>query len=140
MVQWLRAQDPPCEWDFFSCSYAAEKGHLEVLQWMRAQDPPCPWLDMNMCTYAAENVHMEVLRWLLFETDCYYGEKLITALAERGELELIVWLRAEDPPRDWDASASKVAATQSDLETLQFLRGLHPPCPQFRMRGSSDRF
>jgi hypothetical protein len=52
------------------------------------------------------------LRWLLFETDCYYDEKLITALAEHGELELIVWLRAQDPLCDWDASACSMAATQ----------------------------
>jgi len=43
VLQWLRAQDPPCPWDFRVCYYAAETGHLDVLQWIRAQDPPCDW-------------------------------------------------------------------------------------------------
>ena len=44
-VTWLRAQDPPYEWDSRVCFWAAENGHLEVLQWARAQDPPCPLYD-----------------------------------------------------------------------------------------------
>jgi hypothetical protein len=31
---------------------ACKGGHLEVLQWLRAQDPPCPW-DAGVCKYAA---------------------------------------------------------------------------------------
>ena len=30
-------------WDKETCVFAAFRGRLEVLQWMRAQDPPCPW-------------------------------------------------------------------------------------------------
>ncbi|WZN60135.1 hypothetical protein HKI87_02g16630 [Chloropicon roscoffensis] len=49
-------------WDEETCSWAAQGGHLEVLQWMRAQDPPCPW-DLRVCYYAACNGDLEVLRW-----------------------------------------------------------------------------
>lgn len=42
MLQWLRAQDPPCPWDESVCRGAANGG-LDVLQWLRAQEPPCPW-------------------------------------------------------------------------------------------------
>jgi len=35
---------------------AVARGILDVLQWLRAQDPPCPWDDENVCIYAAEKV------------------------------------------------------------------------------------
>jgi hypothetical protein len=34
MLQWARANG--CPWDEFTCAYAAEGGHLEMLQWARA--------------------------------------------------------------------------------------------------------
>ena len=43
VLQWLRAQNPPCPWSWWTCDAAAGSGHLEVLQWLRAEDPPCPW-------------------------------------------------------------------------------------------------
>ena len=39
----LRAQEPPCPWDEYVCSKAAMNGHLEMLQWLRAQDLPEEW-------------------------------------------------------------------------------------------------
>jgi hypothetical protein len=40
IVQWLRAQDPPCPWDSGAVTAAAENGHLQIVQWLRAQDSP----------------------------------------------------------------------------------------------------
>jgi hypothetical protein len=42
---------------------AASRGGLEVLQWLRAQDPPCPWCEetiaeassMRVSRWAEEN-------------------------------------------------------------------------------------
>jgi len=42
--------------------FAAQNGHLEVLQWLRAQDPPCPW-DSSVCSSAAHKGQLEVLQW-----------------------------------------------------------------------------
>ena len=42
-VKILRAHDPQCPWDEYTCGYAAGGGHLHVLQWARSQDPPCHW-------------------------------------------------------------------------------------------------
>ena len=39
MLQWARANG--CPWDEWTCTYAANGGHLEVLQWLRANR--CPW-------------------------------------------------------------------------------------------------
>jgi len=43
VLQWARAQEPPCPWDADVCTFAATNGHLEVLQWLRAQDLPGDW-------------------------------------------------------------------------------------------------
>jgi len=37
-LQWARERD--CPWDDWTCKYAAEEGHLEVLRW--AIDHGCP--------------------------------------------------------------------------------------------------
>ena len=59
----LRAQDPPCPWDWRTCGYAAGGGRLDVLQWARSQDPPwCPW-DEWTCRCAARGGHLHVLQW-----------------------------------------------------------------------------
>ncbi len=42
-----------------TCSYAAKNGHMQVLQWVRAQSPPCDW-HTNACTYAAQSGHLEL--------------------------------------------------------------------------------
>ena len=63
VLQWLRAQDPPCPWGKYTCANAAKRGHLEVLKWLRAQDPPCPW-DRFTCAGAAASGYLEVLQWL----------------------------------------------------------------------------
>ena len=41
VIKWLRAKG--CPWGEVTSRSAALGGHLEVLQWMQAQDPPCPW-------------------------------------------------------------------------------------------------
>ena len=57
-LQWARANG--CPWNWRTCAYAAENGHLMVLQW--ARENGCPW-DEDTCTRAAENGHLEVLQW-----------------------------------------------------------------------------
>ena len=51
VLQWLRAQDPPCPWDEKICKVAAGKGNINVLQWLRAQDPPCPCNETSLKKY-----------------------------------------------------------------------------------------
>ena len=43
VLQLLRSQDPPCQWNEGACRNAAARGHLGVLRWLRSQQPPCPW-------------------------------------------------------------------------------------------------
>ena len=81
VLQWARAQSPPCDWDTTVCYSAAKNGHLEVLQWARAQSPPCDWTS-DVCSAAAGNGHLEVLQWA----------------------------RAQSPPCDWSSVVCSGAA------------------------------
>jgi hypothetical protein len=65
VLQWLRAQDPPCPWSEKTCDTAAYGGHLNVLQWLRAQDPPCPW-DIKTCLIRSEiiSTNLEIQEWI----------------------------------------------------------------------------
>ena len=58
MLQWTRSQDPPCDWDEYVCSNAAQNGHLFIIQYARAQDPPCDW---DMTVYAEKPLRMVIL-------------------------------------------------------------------------------
>ena len=91
VLQWLRAQDPPCPWDERTCSSAAEGGHLHILQWLRAQDPPCPW-DNWSCARAANGGHLHMLQWL----------------------------RAQDPPCPWDEETFMYAADKDHVHVLDW--------------------
>jgi hypothetical protein len=39
------------------------RGHLAVLQWLRAQDPPCPW-NKQVCQIVARRQEGALLEWL----------------------------------------------------------------------------
>jgi hypothetical protein len=45
-----------------TCTYAAQKGHLEVLQWARTNG--CPW-DEETLTAARKRGHLEVVNWAM---------------------------------------------------------------------------
>ena len=56
---WLRAEE--CPWDMWTCAYAADGGHLEVLKWLR--DKGCP-SKKAVCNAAAGGGPLEVMMWL----------------------------------------------------------------------------
>ena len=43
VLQWARAQDPPCAWDVKVCSNAVRNRRVHVLKWLRDQDIPASW-------------------------------------------------------------------------------------------------
>jgi len=40
VLQWLRAQDPPCPWDQWVVEGAMDYGHHELLEWALAHGAP----------------------------------------------------------------------------------------------------
>ena len=91
MLQWMRAQYPPCPWDSRVCNEAARGGHLEVLRWARSQG--CPW-DGRAPRAAAEGGHLEVLKWLIKKRCPCSKRKCRKAAARGGERarKVLEWL------------------------------------------------
>ncbi len=46
----MGSESAGCEWDSWTCAYAAENGHLACLKW--AREAGCEWdsLDMRICS------------------------------------------------------------------------------------------
>jgi len=64
MLQWARAQEPPCPWSSAVCIAAAQNGNMKMLQWARAQEPPCPW-NWEVWMRAQINGDRKMLEWLM---------------------------------------------------------------------------
>ena len=129
ILQWVRAQNPPCYWDERTCASAAEGGELTTLQWLRAQDPPCPW-DEQTCAMAAKGGHLEILRWAVTQDPpCPWSASTCSNAATGGQFTLLQWLRGQDPPCPWNSWTCANAAAGDHLEMLQWARSQDPPCP-----------
>jgi len=130
VLQWARAQDPPCPWNADVSSGAARNGRLDVLQWARAQDPPCPW-DASVSSGAAQFGHLHVLQWARAQNPpCPWGGALFCiCAASGGHLDVLQWARAQDPPCPWDEWVCRGAAMNGHLHVLQWARAQDPPCP-----------
>jgi len=124
--QWLRAQNPPCDWDSFVCSNAAEKGHLDILKWARAHG--CEW-NADVCTAAAATGQLEVLKWLRSQSPpCSWDTDTVLMAAQNNHLDVLQWARAQSPPAPWNAKTTEAAAEKAHFEVLQWLRTQSPPC------------
>ena len=58
MLQWARANG--CPWDEYTCTNAAQGGHLEMPQWARANG--CPW-DKRTLEWGKYSI--ELLKWAI---------------------------------------------------------------------------
>ncbi|GBF94231.1 hypothetical protein Rsub_06501 [Raphidocelis subcapitata] len=120
VLQWARAQQPPCPWDERTCTAAAQSGHLA---------PPCPW-DERTCAAAAASGHLAVLQWARAQQPpCPWSESTCTEAAAIGHLAVLQWLRAQQPPCPWSEGTCTEAARYGHLAVLQWLRAQQPPCP-----------
>ena len=124
ILQWLRAQTSQttfqttfqtsylfcknyfrpkqCDWDEFTCAYAARNGNLKILQWARDQNPPCPWNELS-CSYAIINGNFSILKWLREQNPpCPWNELTCETAARNGYFSILKWLREQNPQCPWN--------------------------------------
>ena len=74
VLEWLRAQDPPCPWEKNGAAVltACIVGHLEVLKWLRAQAFPSSWATTlySWIEAAAKEGHLEVSARVFLSLSC----------------------------------------------------------------------
>ena len=118
ILQWLRAQDPPCPWDAGMCmTAAASHGKLDILMWLRGQNPPCPWSEQ--CTkLAAELPTPQVLQWL-HAKGCPFGPGTASSASLRKDPSMLKWLHSAGCPLE--SGCLRNAASLGNLPLLQWL-------------------
>ena len=160
VIQWLRAQSPPCPWGPSTCGFAARGGHLETLKYLRKADAP---LNPSMCLYAAargghletlkwfgkiapgiiwtEDIceasayggHLDVLKWLRSEIGCPWNSQTCASASEAGHLDVLRWLRANGCP--WDEEmCKKVAGMKGRDDVVSWIAGDWPPKKEYCLR------
>ena len=84
----------------------------------------------EMCNVAASYGHLDVLKWLRSQDPpCPWSDLTCSLAAANGHLHVLKWLRSQDPPCPWDVWACAEAAKKGRLDMLKFLRSQDPPCP-----------
>lgn len=87
----------------------------------------CPW-DEEACAAAAGAGHLDVLQFLRAQQPpCPWSEQTTASAALGGQHAVMVWLR--NAGCAWGASVTAAAAARGDTEMLVWLRAQRPPCP-----------
>ena len=96
VLEYARAQLPPCSWIAATCA-AASGGHLECLQWLHEHG--CPWT-VGVSLAAAKSGHLEMLRWAA-EHGCPVSRNVVQSAALTGQLPCLRWLRERFRRQAW---------------------------------------
>lgn len=140
ILEWVRMSFPQCPWTAAVPALAARHNHLHVLEWLLFEG--CPY-DESVVIAAAAGGHIRVLRWLsTYISKTYksnrgvfshsrrmWTHKACNAAALHGQLPVLKWLRAMNPPCEWTVITCANAAASGNLNMLRFMRRQVPPCP-----------
>jgi hypothetical protein len=123
ILQYLRAQNPPCPWSIQTCSNAALRGHVDVIEWMRSQTPPCPF-NVLSCHHAAREGHLDALKCLrALSPPCPWNGCTFVFAVERGHFNILQWLKSLDP-----CPLQEPSIARGNLNILEWMAAQDPPC------------
>ncbi len=132
VLKYLRSGPDPQEWD--DEILTAAMPHLECLKWLLSADAsggPCP-CDAYTLSDIAWHHDLPALQWFWTNgqlgSECF-NKGVLRKAVKKGDLSMVQWLRAQDPPAPWDEGACATAARRGDIGMLGWLRGQNPPCP-----------
>ena len=111
-----------------------EKGKRKVLMNALATCQGYEYLangfDWRTCCDAAEKWHLDVLKWVRSQDPpCPWDEGPCEWAASEGHLDVLKWLRSQDPPCPWNEDTCQYAALSGHLDVLKWLRSQDPSCP-----------
>jgi hypothetical protein len=109
ILKWARIQG--CDWNAYTCAYAAKGGHLEVLKWSRSQG--CDWT-VCTCACAAMGGHLEVLKWARAQ-GCDWNAGTCVRAAEGGHLEVLKWAKTQGC--DWNVDTCLRSKNQPNVQS-----------------------
>lgn len=109
---------------------------VSVVEW--AESIGCCFLQYQTCHtllhHAASCGSQEVFTWALQKYSpsvrpSVLTASVFTAAVNKRQIEMLQYLRSLDPPCQWDETACEDAAREGNLTVLQWLRSQDPPCP-----------
>jgi len=108
---------------------AARHGYVSILR-DHATGESKKLLDAETCKAAAEGGQLDVLEWLRSQDPpCPWSVETCQYAALNGHLDVLKWLRSQNPPCPWNEWTSYYAASRGRLDMLKWLRSQDPPCP-----------
>jgi hypothetical protein len=84
---------------------------------------------LSICDLAAKSGDLEKLKWAIKELKVPVDENMSLAASAGGSLEVLQWLRSQNPPCPWNAGVCSGAAENGQMHVLRWLRAQDPPCP-----------
>lgn len=134
-VVWLK-EERDWEVNLHTSEWATRCGSVPILTYMlneaaelfeSGSDNLVCRYDERTCEWAASGGALEMLEWLRDQDPpCAWDEWVCIWLARHGHLEGLKWARSQGCP--WDGGACTAACTGGHLETLKWLRSQRPAC------------
>ncbi len=129
-LRWLHSHNFLEEWHPYICTQAASMGRLPVLKWLLDQNPPAPF-HVKAMMVSAKSGYLDIIKWAREENNpkLPWCEGVCYDAAQYGQLEVLQWVRSQDPPCPWDEKVCKFASLHGHLHILKWVRSQDPPCP-----------
>jgi hypothetical protein len=152
LLKWIR-EEKKCEWDdltilaaacrgnlemvkycvankcpinMWSCAWAAQNGHLEVLKYLR-EEAKAPW-DWYTAYMAARNGHLHILEYLVERKYDQYNVLACYNAAKYGHLDCLKYLH-ETAKAPWNYLAVRDAHENEHTECVKYLLDNNCPLP-----------
>ena len=124
-----RLRDGGCPWDGEALRFAVENGRYEIAKYIVKSEGSPPLSDniLSRLNRAPRKSGYMAIARLLVESGALVSKEALLAAAEAGHVDLAEYLRDVGCP--WDEEVCHHAAKHNNLEVLQFLRSQDPPCP-----------
>ena len=156
-LQWLRSRNPSLPWTCKAYRKACEKGDVRTVRWLHERG--CPH-DLDVTPRAAKGGHLDLVAWwysidpslrlvprwwgLAAHGDLSLLARALPPTAEafpqacvvaarRGNLDVLKWLRAQEPPFFWCSSVLAAAAKRGDIKMMEWICASPSggdPCPR----------
>ena len=111
---------------------ALQHGRIPIVAWLRAhRRDECAWTP-DATGVAAEHGHLPLLRWLRDPArvggPCPFDSLVMEEAAAAGNLEILQWARAQNPPCEWGPATCRWAADGGHLTGKFFSVGCFSAC------------
>ena len=86
--------------------------------------------EYELSLIAAKYGYLNIIKWLRAQNPpCPWSDETCCIAASHGQLEVLQWLRAQDPPCPWSPDVFTGVVLSCNILILQWLITQNPPCP-----------